>query len=270
MKQNVNIPCTIEELGRMAPSLLAETPHSGCSAKYTQVRTHEVIETIMAQGWQPFGASEKRALSASRVGFQKHLVRFRHQSDAEIVKGSEFFELLLTNSHDRSSSWELQGGIYRLVCSNGLVIAKSTFASIKLRHVSLTRAEIIAASIQAGTQVARAREKVLQMQSRVLLPQEQLDLANRALEIKYDNTALSPIMAPTLLSTRRVEDQANDLWTTFNVIQENIIRGGQKDPAPRRDMFGREFAASNPVQSLDRQMVVNQELWNAAELMLAE
>ena len=44
-------------------------------------------------------------------------------------------ELLLFNSHDRSTAFSISAGIYRFVCANGLVIADSVFESYKIKHI---------------------------------------------------------------------------------------------------------------------------------------
>jgi hypothetical protein len=64
------------------------------------------------------------------------------------------------------------------------------------------------------------------MKSLVLRPEEKQIFADVALTLKYDGEA--PIQSSALLKANRSEDK-NDpsLWSTFNTIQENLIRGGQ-------------------------------------------
>ena len=49
----------------------------------------------------------------------------------------------MTNSHDgKEFSFQFQAGLYRLVCSNGLVIADAEFANMKIRHMGYDLAEL--------------------------------------------------------------------------------------------------------------------------------
>jgi len=41
----------------------------------------------------------------------------------------------LFNSHDRSKSFSISAGIWRFVCSNGLIIADSVFESYKIKYL---------------------------------------------------------------------------------------------------------------------------------------
>ena len=52
-------------------------------------------------------------------------------SDGDTV----FPQILMTNSHDGKNSFQFQAGLYRLVCSNGLVIADAQFEDVKMRHM---------------------------------------------------------------------------------------------------------------------------------------
>jgi hypothetical protein len=48
-----------------------------------------------------------------------------------------------------------------------------------------------------------------------------------ALALKYDDPEKpAPITELQVLAARRVDDNRADLWSIFNRIQENLIRGG--------------------------------------------
>ena len=51
--------------------------------------------------------------------------------------GTVFPQILLTNSHDGKNSFQFQAGLYRLICSNGLVIADTQFEAVKIRHMGI-------------------------------------------------------------------------------------------------------------------------------------
>jgi hypothetical protein len=38
------------------------------------------------------------------------------------------------NSHDKSSAYQLHCGLFRLVCTNGMVVSDGTFQRISIKH----------------------------------------------------------------------------------------------------------------------------------------
>lgn len=46
-------------------------------------------------------------------------------------------ELALLNAHDGGCAYQLDAGIYRRICSNGLVVADGPFETIRFRHAGL-------------------------------------------------------------------------------------------------------------------------------------
>ena len=127
-------PLTNEQLKQQAPALFTEEPHYDVSDKYHFILTIDVIEEIRANNWYPVSVSEASVRDDEKQGYQQHLVRFRHFDDL-LTPQENAVELLLFNSHDRSKSFSISAGIYRFVCSNGLVIADSVFETYKIKHL---------------------------------------------------------------------------------------------------------------------------------------
>jgi Domain of unknown function (DUF932) len=70
----------------------------------------------------------------------------------------------------------------------------------------------------------------------------------------------------TLLDPRRLGDGAKDLWTTLNTVQENLIRGGQRDYSRRRP-DGRWMPESRGIKGIDEDLKLNKALWQMAEVL---
>lgn len=94
------------------------------------------------------------------------------------------------------------------------------------------------------------------MKSQILRPYEQMALAQAALTYRYDITA-SQLLAPQL-----IEDRSDDLWTTFNCVPENVIKGGLrgKNNANRR-------TTTRAVSGIDQDLQLNCALWVLAEAL---
>jgi hypothetical protein len=129
------VPLTMDEIARRAPSALAVRPNAKMSNRYTYVPTIEIINGMIGSGFQPFSASQSLTRIAEKKEFTKHMIRFRHQDVANsLVVGDAIPEVVLINSHDGGCAFRLMAGLYRLACSNGLLVAEAEIMSIAIRH----------------------------------------------------------------------------------------------------------------------------------------
>ena len=124
---------TNEQIKETAPSVFAEKPSDEVSKHYTHIPTTKVINDMRSLGWDVVDVQEVAARTKATKGVQKHLVVFRNPD--VVINGDDgdtvFPQVLLTNSHDGKNAFQFQAGLYRLVCSNGLVIADTQFEAVK-------------------------------------------------------------------------------------------------------------------------------------------
>jgi hypothetical protein len=246
-----------EQLARTAPAIFAAAPHASVSEKYSFVPTSTVVDALQGAGWAPMFAAQGRAKDITRAGVQRHVVRFRH-SDARLDVGDVFPELVLVNSHDASSAFQLHAGVFRLVCGNGMVVADSTFAKISIRHSHVTPAEIIDASFKVVADVPKLSESINGMRAVQLTAGEQEAFAGAAAVARWgDEVQADP---RSLLTARRYDDKGGDLWTTFNRVQENLVRGGVRGTTAEGKR--RRVRA---VASVTEDTRLNKALWHLAE-----
>ena len=66
-----------------------------------------------------------------------------------------------------------------------------------------------------------------------------------------------------MLTIRRREDTGNDLWSVFNRVQENTVRGGLRF---RNEETGRRNR-TREVKGIDQNIRLNRALWELAEKM---
>ena len=257
-----------EDLRRCAPSVFAEHARPGVSSRYTFVSTAQVVALLGAEGWEPVKASEQRVRLPDRIGFQMHEIRFARRVDLEagaFQVGSTRAEMVLQNAHDGSRAYRIDAGLYRLVCRNGLVVSDTDFAHVAIRHVDVS-AEAFAQAAQAVAQnTPRTLETVARWQG-VQLPQAtRVEFARRAAALRWDaDQPVMKLLSPEkLLTPVRYGDAAIDLWTTFNVIQEHLVRGGDRYLAYTEGM-GIRRNRTRPVSGLTEGQRLNKLLWNLA------
>lgn len=259
-------PLSNDELRLVAPSVFANEAAARTSERYNFIPTIDVVESLKKEGWLPVWATEQSIRKESREGFQKHMLRLRHQSaDLECFKnvGDSCVELVLTNAHDGTAAYSLHAGVFRKVCSNGLIVADETFAAMKVRHDSKNEVDgVIEASYRVLDEVPEIQGSIDEMLSVPLKDDERMALANSALCLRWDKEEDTPIRAEQLLRPRRYGDREKDLYTTFNVIQENLIRGGVRGRNKKNNR-----TTTRAVKSINENVKLNKALWTLSQEM---
>ena len=221
-------PLTDEILKAYAPSIFAEDKHSSRSERYAYIPTIHVLHGLRNEGFLPFYVAQSRTRHEDRREFTKHLIRFRHVNHLNtLTVGTEFPEISLLNSHDGTSSYQMDAGIYRLVCSNGLIVDAGDVQSIKVPHKGDVRDQVIEAAYEIVDSFPVVQSKMIGMKETKLLPAVQEALAESAIRLRYDDPAKpAPITPAQVLTPRRSADIGNDAWSVFNRTQEHLVRGG--------------------------------------------
>lgn len=251
------------QLHRAAPSIFAEEAYSQTSSRYGFIPTIHVVDALRGLGWLPVKAVEQRCRKADKRGYTKHLIRFRH-SDSKALQqvGDSLPEVVLLNSHDATSAYQMHAGLFRLVCSNGLVVADSTFNKISIRHSGDVIGRVIEGVAQIVEETPAIADSVARLQHIHLTEKEQHVYAAAALTLKYDEPEAAPITSEKLLKPRRGADSDSSLWSTFNRVQENLIRGG---------LLGRNArgmpARTRAINSITEDTRINKALWLLTETM---
>jgi len=243
------------------PPAVATAPAPSRSHRYTFVPTDRVVEGLCEAGWSPVGTQQRHARTPEGVTYGKHLVRLRWA--AHVANLAEYVvELLLTNAHDGSASYCLTAGIYRRICSNGLVIGDSTFDAIRFPHRGSSTDKIVEGSLRLVQEIPAIAGRVDAFKARKLSWDEECEFAHRARDIRYPDVDRAPVAADSLLAARRHEDAGHDLWSTYNRVQENLVRGGFSDGFSRTPS-GR-VRIVRPIRGIDSSLRVNKGLWNLA------
>lgn len=258
-----------QQLMERAPSAFASEAHSSRSERYAFVPTVAVINGMRDAGFLPVRAEQSSTRQLDKQNYTKHMIRFRPVDFLNIAVGDTFPEAVLINAHDGSSRYKLSFGMFRLACSNGLVVADGFVDAINIMHSGSIIDEVISGTKRLLQQAPKVLDVVGKWKNIQLRPQEQLLLAEAAHSIRFPQTEEDverqrtfhgPIAPAMLLTTRRPEDINPDLWSTFNVIQENATKGF------RTRVHGRRVTA-RIVGSIDGDVKLNKALWTLSEKM---
>lgn len=250
-------PLTDEELHRHVPSIFSTEKHESRSDRYTWIPTITLLDRLRKEGFEPFFACQQRVRDQGRSGHAKHMLRLRRSND---ITRDEVSEIILLNSHDGSSSYQMIPGQFRFVCANGMVCGE-TFGEIRVPH----KGDVVEKVIEGAYEVLKRFESIEESREEMKLirlsSEESRAFAETALEYRYDGQHI-PISAGTVLRSKRHADEGSDLWRVYQRTQENILRGGQ---------FGRNAkggrATTRAINGIDGDIKTNRFLWSLAEKM---
>lgn len=251
-------PLSDDQIHKIAPSVFAQEAHSSRSERYTYVPTIDVLSGLRREGFQPFMVAQGRTRVPGKADFTKHMLRMRH---ADQISASEANEIILINSHDGTSSYQMLAGVFRFVCCNGMVCGE-TMEDIRIAHKGDIVHNVIEGAFGVLDGFGLIREVTTEMKQLTLSRPEQVVFAEAAMSIKFDEEQDAPFDASELLRTRRIDDRDASLWTTFNKIQENVVRGG----IAGRNASGRR-TRTREVTAIDNNVKLNRALWTLAEKM---
>ena len=139
----------------------------GVSERCSFLPTSSILNGMRENGWVPVRAQEQSVRTEARRGFQKHVVRFARVEHLQTWEKNQVRpEVVLVNSHDKSSAYQLHCGLFRLVCTNGMVVA--TFQWISIKHSGFNPDSVIEASFKVLGAVPDIMNKVQLFQDRIL------------------------------------------------------------------------------------------------------
>ncbi|OWZ92261.1 hypothetical protein B9J07_17435 [Sinorhizobium sp. LM21] len=250
-----------EALYRHVPSIFAREAHDSRSERYVYVPTIDIVEGLRREGWFPFFAVQAVPRDGDRMGHAKHMLRLRRDDG---IGKPEAAEVIIVNSHDGTSSYQMFAGMLRFVCTNSLV-AGERFEEVRVPHKGNIQHDIIEGVYTVSEDFPRLIDASETMKEITLSADERHVLAEASLVARYGEEE-SPIRPDQIITPRRREDNGQSLWTAFNAIQENMVKGGLH--GQRRNAEGRiRRSQTRAINGIDQNVTLNRALWTLAEGM---
>ena len=265
-----------DDIRRVCPMALHTTPtNPDVSDKYVHANTMTVVEDLAKLGWFPVQAKQCRNKKNSSGIRSFHMIAFQNP-DVKITKtldnGEKIVDtyprIILTNSHDGFNSFKFMVGLFRLICSNGLVVCNNQMVDMSIRHINYDFEELRKIVASAIEQVPDIVNTMNDMRNVMLTDEQKTALATEVVKIRKgieddENYVVDAEVVEDILTPVRNEDNGNDLWTIFNICQEKMIKGG----------FGFRGATNKlrkqrGITSIKKDMDFNQRLWQTASQYL--
>lgn len=267
---------TLDEVKRCCPAAFKTEPtNPNVSDRYVQANTATVISDLEKLGWRPVQAKQCRQKKNSKGIRSFHMVAFQNP-DVKICKPvtdsngntteivDSYPRIILTNSHDGFNSFKFMVGLFRLVCSNGLVVCSDEMVNMSIRHVNYDFEALRLIVTSAIEQVPYIVNTMNTMKHTELTDDDKKELATAVVKIRkdiddnekidIDEKTIMDILMPV-----RDEDYGNDLWTVFNVCQEKLIKGGFNSVGKNN-----KSRKQRSITSIKKDVEYNQRLWETA------
>lgn len=250
---------SMEDIKKSAPTVFQTNHKSHLSENYVHIPTNKVVEDMIQLGWKPCQAVEVKARAKKNIGYQRHMVKFFNPDIVIEGKNGDnvYPQILLTNSHDGLSSFKFQIGLFRLVCSNGLVVMDTSYGDFKLRHMGYTFSDLQTKISEAVEAFPGLVEKINELQQVELSDWQVKKFAKGAALVRFGDNVKVDI--DELLKVDRIEDSGNNLWAVFNRVQEKLINGDCSYT------MGAKVRKARAIKNFNMDLKINEALWTLAE-----
>ena len=252
---------TLEAVRERAPAVFATGKDERLSARYAFIPTERVLSGLMDAGFTVVDArqSNRRGI---RTQHGRHLVRLRRRVETIQLRDS-VPEVVFLNSHDGSSAYQLRMGLYRAICTNGMIVSCGAFPAVCVTHRGDVADQVIEGAVKLSDRFDELAAQVDLMEQHQLGHDEQRAFAECALALRYPSMEDCGVDPMQLLFCRRLQDVGDDLWNVMNRVQENLIGGG----AFKRAANGR-WMRMRRVSAIRAEVKLNTRLWELAAGLL--
>jgi hypothetical protein len=184
------------------------------------IPTLDVITKLQDEGWRISGVAEQRGKNRK---ITSNYVQLQHPDFAvQNNKGKDeaFTSITLSNSCNGNRPLQMSLGLFRQVCTNGLIKFDQHAETEKIRHIEVNARDLDRFVVSMNGKADKLLTEVNEMKHKGLSIEDMRKLAREAASLRYTN--LDEINIDDIFAVNRVEDESNDLWTVFNRIQENL------------------------------------------------
>ena len=272
---------TSDQVRARAPAVFAHDYAEDLSNKYGNFNSAQAIEVMNDYGYGVTQAAQVQGRTETANIHGQHLMAFAKRHEVSAFT-QEQPEIIFYNSHDGKSSMKLFAGIYRFICSNGIIAGdgfdqrmvhyKSNLDSFEdlLRYTADSLGDI-AQLTQNMKNITPDQDQSYEFAKQAISTRYEYhdDNIGDGVDLgsgKFNVRAITQALSPT-----READVADNAWTIFNRVQESVIRGGF-DYLGERRRHGRKYIGykeAKAISSIKQNVTINRKLWDIAQETLA-
>lgn len=249
---------SLQEVRKLAPQAFAENPKPGVSKKYSFLPTSRIIEDMDRLGWKVTQAKSNKYRNGDNAQYGTHVIKFFHPDVYMRDQNGDveaYINIVVMNNHTGLGSFKFEIGIFRLVCSNGLIIKDQDMGSFNIRHTGYTFEQLQETLNQVIERLPDVVGRINHMNQLIMSKEQQREFAEKAFALRTDRQ-LTAEELDELLAPRRKEDEAETLWSILNRVQESVLKGGFHITNAK----GKERKVKG-IRNIQKDVQLNQQIW---------
>ena len=154
-------------------------------------------------------------------------------------------------------SFKFELGIFRLVCSNGLIIKDKDMGGFNIRHSGYSFEELQITLNQAVERLPDLVGRINQFNQIIMSKEAQREFAQKAFALRsYQDRMMTEEELAEFLAPRRKEDQGDSLWTVLNRVQESVLQGGYHITNKKN-----KLRRAKSIKNIQKDIQLNQQIW---------
>lgn len=252
------------------PAAFTNHPSPMVSDRYAFLPTTEVVKRLAYHGWFPVEVKQPRSKDNK---YSKHIVVLESEDHGfNESRDGVRPNIIIKNSHNGTSCLDVSVGLFRLVCSNGLVVKDGYGEQFKIRHSNYTMENFDIMIEKVIAQFAKVYNQIEAFSKHIMTDQEKLDYALKACLLRHPESEeatraglseVGDLDYAMLLKPKRNADQGDDLWHTFNVVQERLLKGDYAKVSLKKN--NAVWTKNRNITAIDKNIKLNQDLWLLTE-----
>lgn len=240
---------------------LGATRGVNVSDDYSFMNSSDLISKLQHQGYGLVSASQQYSRQRDPKG-QEHVMRFRALNliGRSRKVDDTYPEIVVMNSHNGRRALSAYFGLFRLVCSNGMVSMDAELGFHRVRHYgsSNTHESVVDVLKNMARKAEVLNRRIELLSSIMLTPHEQNTFAREVAAARGVPSWVEPGM---VLEARRSQDERREdgkrsLWKTFNVLQENLTTHEL-----RHEPESGRARSIRPIKGAMKDVLANGQMW---------
>jgi len=266
---------TKEQIEMVAPAAFSRDISPILTERYSFFSTEQFLDAFSKLGWYPYSVKQ------NGVGpYARHIIRLHNDDFGFIpVKGDKIRpQLILDNSHDGFTKARIHLGLFRMVSETGLILnIPGMSCSYKFLHVGVNQSKLMEIISDIAEGYRTVADHIKEMQSIFVSEDDKIEFAMKTIALRDSDRFAKEDKTPDedainasidifdIFEPVRPQDDSNDLWTLFNVVQERTVKGLFEQKSPK----GRKSQA-RVISNAARNLEFNKDLWELTESFLNE
>lgn len=258
------VTLTPEQIKERAPQVYTTKPYDQVSEKYVFLPTHQIVDDMAKLGWQVSDAKTMKTKNQIQKKFGKHMVVFYHpdifiKDDQGEIEA--YPQILIQNNARGWGKLKFSVGIFRMICSNGIIIRDKDLGNFDLRHFGYSFQELQELMNRVVSALPDVVKKINVFTDKLMSSEEMRSFAERAIQARFgEERIVDQSEINQVLQADREADKGSNLWVVFNRTQESLIRGGfTVVGADKKERKVRK------ITNFMKDVELNEKLWEIAE-----